>query len=373
MLSVRLSLNDYDEIPYQFRDYSISSGRVTFRVLGEFEVDLTIADEDFEKQFWFIDFRFLFTPAPTELSDVLRSFLEAKVNDVLSTDGLTGCYHFLHEFVLTHKITEFTRQAIELSRGRWTETLKIERLNRGMAIQYWVGRPAANLKSWIILGVNSGNTADGSRDAKATSYLSLRWFRDNKEVKDCDIAFDVSELSTERLLNSIIARHIKYILSSIHGRLMSYPRFGKLEAPLSLEISENEPVSSQLTMPLSHSESLTVRIDPTTGSFSLNPLSRIVQTGERNFNMTPKDPVDEGFIILEKTRCYYMAEELTRRGRSAGWVAHPPPVKPDDLKPLMNTRDAFHSVWLQRQGWGQEWFVLVTLSLAGDRWWLVEV
>ncbi len=114
MLSVRLTLDEYDKIPFQFRDYSISSGRVTFKVEGEFEVDLTIADEDFEKQFWFIDFRFLFQPAPAELSDRVRQFIEKKVNDALATDGLAGCYRFLHEFVLTHKISEFYRQALDL-------------------------------------------------------------------------------------------------------------------------------------------------------------------------------------------------------------------------------------------------------------------
>lgn len=373
MLSVRLSLDDYDNIPYQFRDYSISSGRVTFKVAGEFEVDLTIADEDFEKQFWFIDFRFLFTPAPTELSDGLRAFLETKVNDILATRGLAGCYHFLHGFVLTHKITEFTRQAEELSRGRWTDSLKIERLNRSMAIQYWAGRPSSSPRSWIILGVHTGNEADGGRDAKTASHLTLRWFRDNKEVKDCDIPFDSSELSTEGLLKTIIARHIEYVLSSIHRKLLSFPRFRNREASLSLSISKTDPMLSELVMRLSHAESLTVRMVPTTGSFSFSPQSRIVQSGERNLNMTPKDPVDEGFIILEKTRCYYASEELTRRGKSMGWVGHSPPVKPDELKPLMNTRDPFHSVWLKRQGWGPEWFVLVTMGLGGDRWWLVEV
>lgn len=373
MLSVRLNLDDYDSIPYQFRDHSISSGRVTFKVAGEFEVDLTIADEDFEKQFWFIDFRFLFAPAPAELSDPLRSFLEAKVNDILATDGLAGCYRFLHGFVLTHKITEFTHQAAELTRGRWTETLKIERLHRAMAIQYWLSRPTAGLRSWIILGVNSGNKADGHVDARTTSRLTLRWFRDGKEVKDCDIPFDVNEISTEDLLRCVIARHIEYILSSIHRKLLSYPRFRNREASLSLRTSQTDPTLSELVMRLSHDNSLTVRINPTTGLFSLTPLSRIVQSGERNLNMTPRDPVDEGFSILEKTRCYYASDELTRRGKSAGWVGHPPPVKPDELKPLMNTRDPFHSVWLKRQGWGPEWFVLVTMSLGGDRWWLVEV
>lgn len=370
---MRLSLDDYDNIPHHFRDYSISSGRVTFRVAGEFEVDLTIADEDFAKQFWFIDFRFLFAPAPKELSDKLRSFIEGRVNDVLETSGLRGCYEFLHGYVLTHKINEFTRQVAELTQGRWTETLKIERLNRAMSVQYWLCRPSPGLKSWIILGTDSGKTPNGYEDVTATSRLTLRWFRDNKEVKDCDIAFDHDDICAEDILKIVISRHIEHILSSIHRKLLSYPRFRSREASLSLETSLADPTASKLVMQLSHSESLTVRMDPLTGTFSLTPQSRIVQSGERNLNMSPKDPAEEGFILLEKTRCFYATEELTRRGKSSGWSGHLPPVKPEELKAMVGTRDPFHSLWLKRQGWGPEWFVLVTMSLGGDRWWLVEV
>ena len=374
MLSVRLSLDDYEKIPPQFKNYSISSGRVTFKVQDEFEVDLTIADEDFEKQFWFIDFRFLFSPAPAELSDALRAFLEAKVNDALNTDGLVGCYHFLHEFVLTHKITEFTRQAVELSRGRWTETLKVERLNRALAVQYWVGRPGPSFKSWVILGINSGRNATSHGAATDSSRLALRWFRDGKEVKDVNIALDVCDISTESLLTSIISSHIEYILSAIHSKLLSCPRFSNREASLNLKISKKGPALSRLVMQLSPAETLTVRVNPSTGSFSLNPHFRTVIYGENNLNTTPKGPIEEGFMILEKTRCHYATDELSRRGKSAGWVVvSQAPVKPDQLKPFMDIRSLFHSVWLRRHGWDPKWFILAVMGLAGDRWWLVEV
>jgi mediator of RNA polymerase II transcription subunit 14 len=342
-------------------------------VEGEFEVDLTIADEDFEKQFWFIDFRFLFSPAPQELSDALRSFLEVKVNDTLAVDGLAGCYQFLHEFVLTHKITEFTRQAVELSRGRWIESLRVERLNRAMSIQYWVNRPTPGLKSWIILGVHSASKTEEPQHAKSQSHLYIRWFRDNKEVKDVDITVGSGEVSGESLLKTVIARHVEYILSSIHKKLLSYPRFSKREASLSLKVSRIDPMRSELIMRLSQSENLVARIDPITGSFSLSPPFRMVLQGERKLNFGPKDPVDDGFSILERSRCAFAGEELTRRGKSLGWTMQSPPVKLDELKPLANTRDQFQLVWLQRQGWKPEWFVLVTMSLSGDRWWLIEV
>ncbi|OIW34566.1 MED14-domain-containing protein [Coniochaeta ligniaria NRRL 30616] len=370
LLSVRLTLDEYEKIPYHFRNYSIGSGRVTFKVEGEFEVDLTIADEDSEKQFWFIDFRFLFNPAPDELSERLRLFLEDKVNEALATDGLTGCYKFLHGFTLTHQITEFTRQALELSRTRWVDSLKIERLNRAMSVQYWQSRPQIGLKSWIILGTHSGKKPQD--DPSATSRLFLRWFRDNKEVKDLDISLDSSNISAERILKTVIARHVEYILSSIHSKLLTFPRFSKREASLRLTISKDEPAASQLVMRLSRDNELTVKIDPVTGTFALSPSTRVITQGERQLNTNGKDPVAEGHIILEKTRCFHTMEELTRRGKSMGWHTHSPGVKPDELKPFLTIRDSFQALWLRRSGWKSDWSVLVIMSLGGDKWWLVQ-
>ena len=370
LLSVRLTLEEYEKIPYHFRSYSIQSGRVTFKVDGEFEVDLTIADEDSEKQFWFIDFRFSFSPAADELSDRLRLFLEDKVNEALATDGLAGCYRFLHGFTLTHQITEFTRQALELGRTRWVDSLKIERLNRAMSIQYWQSRPLAGLKSWIILGTHSGSR--GPDDPTATSHLFLRWFRDSKEVKGFRIPLDSKNISAEKVLKMVIARHVEYILSSIHSKLSAFPRFSKREASLHLRISEDEPAASQLVMRLSRDNELIVKIDPVTGQFALSPSTRVIMVGERQLNTNGKDPVTEGHVILERTRCSHAMDELVRRGKSMGWQTQQPSVKPDELKPFLNIRESFQTLWIRRSGWRAEWSVVVTMSLGGDKWWLVQ-
>ncbi|KAI0137031.1 mediator complex subunit MED14 [Xylariales sp. AK1849] len=375
LLSLRLNLEDHDKIPYHFRDYSIDSGRVTFKVKGEFEVDLTIADEDFEKQFWFIDFRFAFTPASVELTDTLRFFLEGRVNEALEKDGLRGCYNVLHEFVLTHKVSEYVRQGLELARGSWVDTLKIERLNRAMSIQYWSNRyPPESPKSWFILGVHSGKKPGAIvATPKSTSHLSLRWFKDNKEVKDINIAFDDAHVSTEGLLKKVIARHVESMLSTIHGKLQSKGRFARREAALSLSISPDEPVESALKMQLGHDDYVTVRIAPTTGFFSMAPQTSPMSRGEGRLNSQPRDPTEEGLAVLEGVRCQYTSEEMNRRGRSMGWITCRAPVKMDELKPVLQTRDAFQPVWLKRRSWPLEWFVLISLSVTGDRWWLIEV
>ncbi|KAH7027505.1 mediator of RNA polymerase II transcription subunit 14 [Microdochium trichocladiopsis] len=374
LLSLRLNLEEHDKIPAQFKDYKIESGRVTFVVPGEFEVDLTIADEDFEKQFWFIDFRFAFTPAPAELSDLLRQYLEVKVNETLEKDGLRGCYSFLHEFVLTHKITEFVRQAFELSRHQWVDTLKVERLNRAMSIQYWASRhPPEGPKSWILLGVHSGRQLGKPSDPSSTSKLTLRWFKDNKEISDAQIPLDDHDISTERLLKRVIGRHVKSTLGAIYARLNSKGRFQQREAALSLNIAEDEPVLSNLQMQIGREDIVTVKIAPTTGQFAISPQTAVTSKGENRLNMSSKDPTDEGVTTLESIRCYYTVDELNRRGKSMGWNVCRAPVKMDDIKPILNTRESFQAMWFKRRGWPEQWYLMLSLSLGGDRWWLVEV
>lgn len=374
LLSIRLNLEDYDSIPYYFRDYTIASGRVTFKVPGEFEVDLTIADEDFDKQFWFIDFRFIFTPAPAELSDALRMYLEGKVNEALEKDGLNGCYKYLHEFVLTHKISEYMRQALELRRGRWVDTLKVERLNRAMSIQYWVGRyPPEGPRSWIILGVHSGRKSSGAEDPKSCSHLTLRWFKDNKEVMDMDISLNDADISTEDLLNRVIGRHVGFILFSIHSRLKSNGRFTKREAGLVLDVDRDDPTQSSLKMQLGYGCYVTVGISSTTGMFSMKPQSSTTCRGEQRLNWYSKDPIQDGLACLESVRWNYVLDEINRRGKSTGWYKSKGPVKPNIVKEALGLREMGQLLWLRRRGWTDPWYIMVNLSLSGDKWWLMEV
>lgn len=372
LLSLRLNLDDFDKIPPQFRDYTIESGRVTFKVAGEFEVDLTIADEDFEKQFWFIDFRFAFRPASASLPDSLRTLLENCVNEALAKDGLTGCYQFLHEFVLTAKINELRRQALQLSRTSWTGTLAVERLNRAVAIQYWTSRsPATGLKSWVIVAVNSGRKQGGRPDPKASSHLVAKWYRDGKEVKDAEIEVNADNLSAESLLNDIVGRHIEFILSSIYSGLMTAPRFKNRETGVVLNISKTDPGASSLTLQVGYGSTVSLLMEPTSGAFAMKPHSKFSIQPELQLN-NGKNPAEDGVTFLEHLRCAIIEDELGRMGTARGWSVRKSPINVDELRSITKMRRWSRALWLQHGGWGPTWFVGVILSLDGDEWWLIE-
>lgn len=373
MLSLRLNLDEYDKMPHQFRDYEISSGRVKFKVRGEFEVDLTIADEDPEKQFWFIDFRFAFSPSAAVVPASLRNYLEACTNESLGTGGLAGCFAFLHEFVLTSKVNELKRQALQLSRASWTGTLQIESLNRALAIQYWTTRmPAAGLKSWILVAIQSGTSPDGQNDPKSISRLVVKWYRDNKEVTDIEIPLDTDNLSTEKLLRTVIGHHVEFILASIRDKLLTAPRFKNREVGTLLHIDDADSAASSLTTQIGHNETISLSMEPHTGVFAVKPQNaKFTVSFEHQLN-SGKNAAEDGLMCFENIRCGAVEDAINRQASVMDWRVVKPALNSEETRNLTDLRDWTRTIWLQRRGWGPTWFVVVFLSLGGDEWWLVE-
>lgn len=374
LLSIRLNLHEYDKIPAQFKNYTIRSGRVTFKVPGEFEVDLTIADEDPEMQFWFIDLRFLFTPTTLEIPENLRYGIESRVNSVLQSDGLAGCYKFIHELVLTHKIGEIRRQAIELSRGKWIETLQVEHLHRALSVQYWLGRYGKDgPRSWIILGVDSGKRKDGLSDPKATSRISLKWFRDSREVKDHDVTMDLTTLSAESILEAVITKHIVHILGSIYKNLITKPLFSNKQLYVTFKLCETEPKEPELRVQLTRHDNIRVIIETRTGHFAFSPALRFATRTENQLNTLTKDPATVAHEFIEKLRCVAVSAEIINRARSVGWEPlENPGLKQEDLKRIM-PRDTLQLSWFRRAGWSKGWLIALSASMSGERWWSMEM
>lgn len=375
-LHMRLQLHEYEQIPQPWKQYEIANGRVTFTVPGEFEVDLTISDEEFDSQFWFLDYRPVFSPAPAELSEGARKFIEARVNGILETEGLPGCYNYLHGLTLTTKVGEFARQAVELSQtGLWTETLKVERLDRVLSIQYWAHsrRPP----SWILIGVHSGKASEGVHDLGSPSHLMLQWFRDGKEVKNADIPFNVDTISVEQLLMTVISKHIEHLFSSIFNTLSKKPRYAQKQGKLALRIAEEKPVESSLTMELLGDKTAVLRIGPWLGDFYFLDPSPAQGSWKARFNSLG-NPTEDAPVLLERLRWFFVMDYLKVQVPSTWTVLSAPRAPLDEVKSMVysgspSSREGFQAVWLRHVSWDSQWFLVMTMSLGGDNFWLVEV
>ena len=333
-------------------------------------MDLTIADEDVSKQFWFIDFRFACTPAATNLPDSLRSYLESCVNEALREEGLLGCYQFLHEFVLTYKINEFKRQALLLNKTFWTGNLKVEPLHRALAIQYWINQgPNGSPKSWVLIAVESSK-GKGTH-AKHTSSLVAKWYRDNKEVPDAALVLDEENISAETLLRDVVSLHIEHLLRSIHDKLTSVPRFQNEEAGISLRTSRINPSASTLAMQVGNSNEVALLIEPATGSFAVKPHSKLALQQEHQLNNSARQAQD-GANCLEAVRCALIEDDISRKANQMGWVIKKAPIAAEKLRAATGLRDWTRAIYLQREGWEPHWCIVVFLGMSGDVWWLIE-
>lgn len=375
-LSLRINLYEYEKLPVHFKDYTIKSGRVTFHVAGEFELDLTIADEDRQAQFWFIDFRFSFTPRIAQIPEELLQHLENRVNLILSQDDpFNGCYKFLHELILTHKIAEIRRQAYNLNRSKWANTLVIEPLQRALCIQYWHGRYPIGKgpKSWIIIGVYSGKRKVGRPDIDATPRIGIRWFRDAKEVKNSNIPIDLDRISTEALLKTVIGMHVEHILTSTYDKLKEVPLYKNKELALESSMSPMEPIESVIQLQVTHNETLTIAIEPTTGRITLSPATHFNMRAGWDLNTKTTDPANDLCDLLMNFRPLLVQQEIVRKCVSTGWEnASNPGIRMADLKGTVFRKSTQMVHWLKKPGWESHWYVAVGISPSGEEWKLVE-
>lgn len=379
---MRLNLSDYDSIPVHFKDYTIASGRVTFKIDGEFEVDLTIADEEPESQFWFIDFRFIFTPSVSVLGPQVRFHIESTINEALRKDGLLGCYKVCHEMTLTHKISEYRRQSSELARGKWIETLGVEPLNRSLSIEYWKGRKAKKAaKNWFIIGVGGPKRKTNLPRSKASSHLYVRWFRDGKEVNGSTVPLESANVSAEKLLKTIIGRHSAHILTSLYEALYEKPLYSSRELGMDLQISKDDSTESVLTIQLSHEIDLSVRIQPITGKFVFSPASAITTIHENRLNFDTSTPALSPQLCIEQLRSNLIIDNIRARGVSVGWgVTVNPGMTPTMLKDQLKDsvkkelpKDIGSVSWLRRSNWDAEWHLAIFVSMNGEKWVLLRM
>ncbi|KAI4180858.1 MAG: hypothetical protein L6R41_006977 [Letrouitia leprolyta] len=370
-LSLRLHL--HDTIPPGFKNHSVADGRATFRVPDEFEVDLSIADDDFSTQLYFIDFRFTFSPMLAELSEgQLRGELEHRVNEVLSHDGLRGCYRFLHDFVLSHKINILRHQAYRLSQETWSEHLKVEAVHRSLVIQYWVGRPGG--RNWIEVGVRRRKSRRSSwlHREEDEPHIGIRWFRAGKEILDVPVAFNHQDLSIEVTLKQIISAHTDMIFKETIARLRQSQLYSKNILRLKSRQSVAEPAKSRLYVQLTATQSCKIIQETTTGRLTLLPASSLNSRAERELNGI-MSLEEDSWSRIAQLRAITACDEVENVAKCHGWeVLRSLRLNQESLR-LQFGNDTLKASFFRKGSWNTQWLLAFTASLAGDLWWIVEL
>ena len=365
---ITIRLTTQENVPPQLTDWTVKSGRATFRVRDEFELDLSIADENPSSQFYFIDFRLSFRPVARKLAaGNLRNAIEWKVNDILRREGLLACYEYLHELVLEHNLTILRDQARQMIKTNWAGDAFLRASSRGLVLQYWVNRPGK--KNWVEIGVNSGRSKRTERWSQpATSHLSFRWHRHGVEVRDHGMEIDTAHLSMEKMLKEVIARHTNHTFKETKKRLKT----AKIRTDAHLTVKHRahafDPQQCSLKVQISTRQTISIQQDYVTGRFVTDPPTFC----EQQMNGMP-DPAATSALALEVLRCDHALERTQLSARPMGWK-----LNRMYTANRYTMRQLFGSEELRYQfytipNWPLNFILAVTTSMNGDKVWLVEI
>lgn len=371
MLSIRLNL--HENVPRPLREFSISSGRATFHVHEEFELELSIADEDPSSQLYFIDFRFKFSPTPNDISEGgLRREIEDRANDALKNGGLDACFQFLHDLALTYKISILRNQAFEMVRGLWSEHLKVELVHRSLVVQYWTNRPGG--KNWIEIGIKRRKDGISSKlsSSQDIPHIAIRWFRGGREVPDTQINIDLGDLSLQRILKQVIAMHTNTVFEEVAIKIKEARLYSERLLKLIRTTSATEPLDASLIVQLTPSKAVKITREPVTGKFALQPASQLFSRIERDLNNLLNPAVDAPAQIAF-LRCIATQEELEIHTRMIGWEEVKSQIPGPEIKRRLFPPETLGIGFFKRKSWNPSWILVFTSSMTGDSWWVMKL
>lgn len=364
--SLSIRLNVHENLPRHLRKWRVDSGRATFIVDNEFELDVISFVEDASDQWHFIDLRLLFSPAPsiTVQSRFLQT-LKLHLDRILAQSGLSGCFDHLHNFILTHKVAVLKSQAYELLRAGWAGSLKVEPVHRSLVIQYWTDRPGR--KNWIEIGLSSNRPQNGrvSWRGPPIPSLTVRWFRQGVEVKDVDLNFDWKQLSVERMLKRVIALHIRHLLEAARKNL---------DAGMTVKatLSETEPSDCMLETSLGPSvNKATISVESVTGRYILQPVTAQSAAAENAINR-PKEASNTG-AILTQLLARSLRDLIQRYAQQLGWQEVARQALRLDVVKAAVKLDVLQYAFYWPRGWSPNWALAVVIASSGESWWICEI
>lgn len=364
--SLSIRLNVHESLPRHLQNWRVHSGRATFIIDNELEFDVMSFVEDTSEQWFLIDVRLLFTPAPT-ITIGSRFFMQLKLQAdvVLKDNGLTGLFDFLNNFILTHKISVLRSQAVGLVRAGWAGSLKVEPVHRLLVVSYWTNKPGK--KNWIEIGVSNNKPKNGKVSWRGPPIPSLttRWFRQGKEVKDAKFQFDWKDLSMEHVLKEVIARHTSDILRSTKDSFKS----GVVAIT---RLSETEPADCTLSATLgATSTSMTLSLEQVTGSYILRPASALSARAESAFNQG-REP---GQIanVMTQVLAGTLLSLIQKYAQQLGWQSVAKQALHQQVVSAAVRLDVISSILYCPRGWTPSWALAAVIDSSGESWWIFEI
>jgi mediator of RNA polymerase II transcription subunit 14 len=358
ILATRLTTED--EIPHQMCNYVVHDGRATFVVADEFEVDLSVSEDKSSSPFRLVDLRFLFSPRP-HLSDALRADLERLTNFEIDKGGLKGCYDFLHELVLTNKVAEMHKQALNLASNQWAGHLKVEMVRRHLIVQYWTEKSVA--KSWIEVGINSARHAIASGISPASS-LKIRWFREGTRIDDFHVELDDTKISFQAILLQLIAQHLTYLLDAIYDKMLLSNIFGSGEREVEFAGSIH-PEDCYMRIEVMKDAQITTSINTITGHTYISPASE--RTNRLQFELNRSKNIVEDFVPRYLNfRCAVVEMQVLQAIKNTPWQ------NLHILKPSIgDIRTAFgptttRASFFRHPSWTRDYLFVIAYRSTGD-------
>jgi mediator of RNA polymerase II transcription subunit 14 len=364
--TMSIRLNVHENLPRRLQNWRIESGRVTFVMGKDLEFDVVSFSEDTAEQWWLVDLRLLFTPAPTiTVNSHFFERLQIQANAILKDKGIIGLFDFLCNFVLTHKISILRSQAVGLARSGWAGSLKVENVHRELVVSYWTDRPGK--KNWIELGVSTNKPRNGKSNWRGPPLpsITVRWFRRGVEVKDAKFDFDWHSLSFERVIKRVIAYHTSDVLRLTQGNFNP-----QIVAQASL--SDSEPADCKLQVTLGTvSNVATLSLEPVTGNYILQPATPVTARAEFAFNQgrEPKQMANVLTQVLAQT----LQDLVQKYAQQLGWhTITRQALNLDTIRSALKLDVIQYAMYAPR-GWSSTWALATVVDASGSSWWVLEV
>ncbi|KAF2033391.1 MED14-domain-containing protein [Setomelanomma holmii] len=364
--SLSIRLNVHETLPRRLRNWRVESGRATFVIENELEFDVVSFVEDTSEQWWFLDLRLLFSPAPTmKIGSHFYNNIKAQADFHLKEKGLTGLYDFLFSFILTHKIAVLRSQALALANSGWAGSLKVEKVHRELVVSYWTERPGK--KSWIEIGVsnNKPHNCKTSWRGPPLPSLTARWFRQGLHVTDVKLDIDWHNLSFERIIKRVIAQHINSILQVTRENFDS-------QISIQTKLSESVPADCHLHATLgTDNNSASLFLEPVTGNYIVTPASAPSVRAEFVFNQG-RQPSKIAFVLTQLL-AQTLRDLVHKIAQQLGWHAVTKQSLHMDIVKAAVKLDIIQYALFSPRGWSTRWALAAIVDASGITWWILEV